>query len=74
MSKKNKDNVANRTLEEKQIKIAVIDLLHNNKEVTYDAISKATGMSTFSVKKHSESIKSMLTKLKKVHDSPNFKR
>ena len=63
----------NEALEEKQIKNAVIDLLHNNEKVTHDAISKATGISLLSIEKHSKSIESMLTKLKKVYTSPNFK-
>ena len=75
MSIKNKETEKepNEVLEEKQIKNAVIDLLHNNEKVTHDAISKATGISALSIKKQSESINSMLTKLKKIHTSPNFK-
>lgn len=61
------------TIEEKQIKNAVIDLLHNNDEVTHDAIAWATGMSLASIQGHSASIKSMLAKLKKSHTTPNFK-
>ncbi len=52
--------------EEKQIRNAIIDLLHNNEEVTDAAISKAIGISTMRLEKHSESIKAMLSKLKKV--------
>ncbi len=61
------------TIEEKQIKNAVIDLLHNNDEVTHDAIARATGMSLASIQGHSASIQSMLAKLKKSHTTPNFK-
>ena len=60
-------------LEEKQIKNAVIDLLHKNEEVTNDTLSKTTGLSTSSIKKHSEAINTMLSKLKKVYTTPNFK-
>lgn len=59
--------------EKKKIKNAIIDLLHNNEEATHEAISKATGLSASIIKKHSESIHSMLAKLKKVHTSPNLK-
>lgn len=63
----------NEALEEKQIKNAVIDLLHYNEEVTHEAIAKATGISVVNIQKHSASIESMLAKLKKIHTSPNFK-
>jgi len=68
MSIENRDiqKESNEVLEEKQIKNAVIDLLHNGEEVTDTALSEATGLSTLRIKKHSESIKSMLSKLKKV--------
>jgi hypothetical protein len=56
----------NELSEEKQIKNAIIDLLHNNEEVTDTAISKATGIATSRLEKHSHSIRSMLSKLKKV--------
>ena len=74
MDVNNKGTVPNEIQEEKQIKNAVIDLLHNNNDVTHDAISKATGISMASIQKHNASIQSMLSKLKKVHTSPNFKR
>jgi len=56
----------NELSEEKQIKNAIIDLLHNNEEVTHTAISKATGIATLRLENHRESIRSMLSKLKKV--------
>lgn len=65
-------NIQNQASEEKKIKNAVIDLLHNNEEVTDETISKATGLSISSIKKHSKSIHAMLAKLKKVHTSPNL--
>lgn len=63
----------NEAVEETKIKHAVIDLLHYNKELTHEAISEATGISVENIKKHNESIKSMLAKLKKIHNTPNFK-
>ena len=66
-------NTLDQASEEKKIKNAVIDLLYNSQDVSHEAISKATGLSTSSIKKHSDSIDSMLSKLKKVHTSPNFK-
>lgn len=74
MGVNNTGTVPNEVQEEKQIKNAVIDLLHNNDDVTHDAISKATGISMASIQRHNASIQSMLAKLKKVHTSPNFKR
>jgi len=71
MSTEKKDS--NEVLEEKQIKNAVIDLLHKNEEVTDDALVKLTGLSTSSIKKHHEAINTMLNKLKKVYTTPNFK-
>ena len=59
--------------EEKKIKNAVIDLLHNNEDVSHEAISKLTGLSLSIINKHSDPIHSMLVKLKKVHTSPNIK-
>ena len=75
MSIKNKgtEEEPNEVLEEKLIKNAVIDLLHNNEKATHDAISKATGINALSINKHSQAIESMLTKLKKTHTSPNIK-
>ncbi|MFC2074392.1 hypothetical protein ACFLR3_03980 [Campylobacterota bacterium] len=67
-------NTQNEALEEKQIKNAVIDLLHNNQEVTNTAISEATGLSLLSLEKHTDAINTMLSKLKKVYTSPNFIR
>ncbi len=67
MRTENKDS--NEVLEEKQIKNAVIDLLHNNEEVTDAALSKATGLSPLDIEKHSEAIKAMLTKLKKIRSA-----
>ncbi len=68
MSEQNKEikTDPNEVSQEKQIKNAVIDLLHNDEEVTESAISEATGISISRLEKHSESIKSMLGKLKKV--------
>jgi uncharacterized protein YerC len=74
MDSNNKETTPNEVQEEKQIKNAVIDLLHNNDDVTHEAISKATGISMASIQKYHASIESMLAKLKKVHTSPNFKR
>lgn len=68
-----KETEPNKALEEKQIKNAVIDLLHCNESVTHETIAKATGISLASIRKHSASIASMLAKLKKIHTSPNFK-
>lgn len=68
-----KEKEPNEALEEKQIKNAVIDLLHYNEEVTHEAIAKVTGITVVSIQKHSASIESMLAKLKKIHTSPNFK-
>lgn len=67
MSEQNKEikTDPNEVSQEKQIKNAVIDLLHNDEEVTESAISEATGISISRLEKHSESIKSMLGKLKK---------
>ncbi len=64
MSIENKKS--NKVSEEKQIKNAIIDLLHNGEEATLDAISEATGLTQSSLEKHSESINSMLGKLKKM--------
>lgn len=69
----NNDKEPNEALEEKQIKNAVIDLLHYNEAVTHEAIAKTTGLSIANIRKHSTSIESMLAKLKKIHTSPNFK-
>jgi len=73
MNIKHKEKESNEVAEEKKIKNAVIDLLHNNEEATHEAISKATGISLFRTQKHSKSIESMLSKLKKTHAGPNFK-
>lgn len=59
--------------QEEQIKHAIIDLLHNNESVTHNSLSKATGLSIFEVEQHHTAIDSMLSKLKKVLTSPNFK-
>jgi len=67
-----RDQHSNEVLEEKQIKNAVIDLLHNNEEVTDTALSKATGLSQSSIEKHSEAIKSMLCKLKKIRTASSI--
>jgi len=66
-------NEEDKALEDKQIKNAVIDLLHNNEEVTYEAISKASDISPTRIERHNESIEAMLSKLKKVYISPQFK-
>jgi len=63
---------SNEIVEEKQIKNAVIDLLHNNEEVTDTALSKATGLSLSSIEKHSEAIKAMLCKLKKIRTASSI--
>ena len=59
-------SIENELSEEKQIKNAVIDLLHSGEEVTNATIAKSTGLSISTIDKHSESIKAMLNKLKKV--------
>lgn len=59
--------------QDKQIKNAVIDLLHHNEDVTHAALSKATGLNLVEVQHYSDAIQTMLTKLKKVHLTPNFK-
>jgi hypothetical protein len=73
MTIKNTEIEPNEAAEEKQIKNAVIDLLHYNEKVTHEAISKATGISVLNIDKHSQSIQSMLAKLKKIYNSPNLK-
>jgi len=66
-SNKNQNEVS------QQIKNAVIDLLHENEEVTHEAIARVTGLSLTEIEKHRTSIQAMLTKLKKAHITPNFK-
>jgi len=63
---------SNEVLEEKQIKNAVIDLLHNNEEVTGTTLSKATGLSPSSIEKHSEAIRAMLSRLKKIRTASSI--
>jgi len=56
--------------EEKQIKNAVIDLLHHGKEVNDTSLSESTGISIERLKQHHDSIQTMLNRLKKMR-TPN---
>jgi hypothetical protein len=62
MSKENSD--------EGLIRHALIDLLHEDKTISYDGLSHLTGLPIDTIKQHEEIIVLMLTKLKKLH---NFK-
>ncbi len=59
--------------EAKQIKNAIIDLLHFNEAVSLETIAEKSGLKLTRVKEHRRSIDAMLDKLKRLRTEVTFK-
>ena len=59
-------SIPNEEQQMQQIKHAIIDLLHDGKEVTHEILTQTTGLSLERIEHYSEDIASMLSKLKKM--------